>query len=175
MCNIITNNKFTYINQVNGIRLHGLRYSDVLPLLKDLPIEVQLVCARPKQRDTLPCHTLIADRSANFSIPNEDAKLLAFQKHLPNYLDTDSQPFIDRLVKAKSDGSLAISPITSMSTNISTDLSKLRSRSLEPLNGLAMWSNEPQFIELIKGDRGLGFSILDYQVSIHIILLYTFR
>lgn len=37
-------------------------------------------------------------------------------------------------------------------------------RSLEPLTGLAMWSSEPQIIELIKGERGLGFSILDYQV-----------
>lgn len=26
-----------------------------------------------------------------------------------------------------------------------------------------MWSSEPQIIELLKGDRGLGFSILDYQ------------
>lgn len=39
--------------------------------------------------------------------------------------------------------------------------------SLEPLTGLAMWSSEPQIIELIKGERGLGFSILDYQVSIN--------
>lgn len=39
-------------------------------------------------------------------------------------------------------------------------------RSLEPLTGLAVWSSEPQIIELIKGERGLGFSILDYQVII---------
>ncbi|KAH9366587.1 hypothetical protein HPB48_010907 [Haemaphysalis longicornis] len=42
-------------------------------------------------------------------------------------------------------------------------LVKLRSRSLEPLTGLAMWSSEPHVVELLKGDRGLGFSILDYQ------------
>lgn len=28
-----------------------------------------------------------------------------------------------------------------------------------------MWSSEPQIIELTKGERGLGFSILDYQVG----------
>lgn len=39
----------------------------------------------------------------------------------------------------------------------------MKSRSLEPLTGLAMWSSEPQIIELTKGERGLGFSILDYQ------------
>ena len=43
-------------------------------------------------------------------------------------------------------------------------LSKGRSRSEEPINNLAMWSSEPEVIELVKGDRGLGFSILDYQV-----------
>lgn len=31
------------------------------------------------------------------------------------------------------------------------------------VTGLAMWSSQPQIIELIKGERGLGFSILDYQ------------
>lgn len=29
-----------------------------------------------------------------------------------------------------------------------------------------MWSSEPQIIELVKGERGLGFSILDYQVNL---------
>ena len=72
-------------------------------------------------------------------------------------------PPSDRLVKAKSDGSLAS---TSVSAAADSPLSKsYRSRSLEPLSGLATWSSEPQVIELIKGDRGLGFSILDYQVQ----------
>ena len=39
-----------------------------------------------------------------------------------------------------------------------------RSRSLEPLNSSAMWSSEVELIVLIKGEKGLGFSILDYQV-----------
>ena len=29
----------------------------------------------------------------------------------------------------------------------------------------AMWSDEVLLVELVKSDRGLGFSILDYQVS----------
>lgn len=70
-------------------------------------------------------------------------------------------PATDRLVKAKSDGSLA----STGTINTDTSLSKLKSRSLEPLTGLAMWSSDPQIIELVKGERGLGFSILDYQVS----------
>lgn len=72
-------------------------------------------------------------------------------------------PATDRLVKAKSDGSLASTTITATATDGS--FSKMKSRSLEPLTGLAMWSSEPQIIELVKGERGLGFSILDYQVN----------
>lgn len=63
------------------------------------------------------------------------------------------------LVKAKSDGSLAQPDWEE------GPLVKLRSRSLEPLTGLAMWSSEPHVVELVKGERGLGFSILDYQVG----------
>ena len=141
-----------------------------MPLLKDLPIEVQLVCARPKYDNntnaSLYSQTILPERGANYSIPNVDAKLpTTSQENLQAYLENNSQPFIDRLVKAKSDGSLAITPITSISSQVASELSKLRSRSLEPLSGLAMWSSEPQLIELVKGDRGLGFSILDYQVS----------
>jgi len=40
-----------------------------------------------------------------------------------------------------------------------------RSHSLEPLGGLATWGSEVVTVELYKGDRGLGFSILDYQVQ----------
>ncbi|XP_072937056.1 patj homolog [Epargyreus clarus] len=65
------------------------------------------------------------------------------------------------LVKAKSDGSLAGAGAEEGGALCAG--SKVRSRSLEPLTGLAMWSSEPQIIELVKGERGLGFSILDYQ------------
>ncbi|XP_075973018.1 patj crumbs cell polarity complex component [Anticarsia gemmatalis] len=73
----------------------------------------------------------------------------------------DLAPPSATLVKAKSDGSLAGAGAEeggSLSAG-----GKVRSRSLEPLTGLAMWSSEPQIIELVKGERGLGFSILDYQ------------
>jgi multiple PDZ domain protein len=70
-------------------------------------------------------------------------------------------PASDRLVKAKSDGSIA----SSATAGTDSSFSRMKSRSLEPLTGLAMWSSEPQVIELVKGDRGLGFSILDYQVN----------
>ena len=81
-------------------------------------------------------------------------------------------------MKAKSDGSISSSAPTSDNSAL---LSKLKSKSLEPLTGnaistsllyigktnadlgLAMWTDEVLTIELHKTERGLGFSILDYQ------------
>jgi hypothetical protein len=40
-----------------------------------------------------------------------------------------------------------------------------KSRSLEQLHGMAVWAIcSPVVVELVKGARGLGFSVLDYQV-----------
>ena len=74
------------------------------------------------------------------------------------------------MFKAKSDGSIS----SSVADDTARDggganpeqeqaPSKLKSRSLEPLTNLAMWSGEVLIIELVKSERGLGFSILDYQ------------
>ena len=70
-------------------------------------------------------------------------------------------PGAERLIKAKSEQALS----TTDGAPAAAALNKTKSRSLEPLTGLAMWSSEPVVIELEKGDRGLGFSILDYQVG----------
>ncbi|RVE52338.1 hypothetical protein evm_002976 [Chilo suppressalis] len=79
-----------------------------------------------------------------------------------------------RLIKAKSESSMAslCSATTIMSAGhdhdefCSDDLERNRSRSLEPLSGLAMWSDHVEYIQLLKEDRGLGFSILDYLVRL---------
>lgn len=63
-----------------------------------------------------------------------------------------------RLVKAKSE--------TSIASSLASEATASRSRSLELVAGLPMWSDEPTIVELNKGDHGLGFSILDYQVGI---------
>ncbi|XP_075165334.1 patj crumbs cell polarity complex component [Haematobia irritans] len=121
--------------EVNGERLFGMNHLEVVAILKELPVDVRMVCGRSK------------------------TELMSFSEDTLKKLGSNFEklvPASDRLVKAKSDGNLA----TSSPTN---DSFKLKSRSLEPLTGLAMWSEEPQIIELIKGDRGLGFSILDYQ------------
>ncbi|VDL70087.1 unnamed protein product [Nippostrongylus brasiliensis] len=44
---------------------------------------------------------------------------------------------------------------------------RLRARSLEPLTGLAIWNCVPLVVCLEKDERGLGFSIVDYQDPSH--------
>ncbi|XP_015372470.1 PREDICTED: multiple PDZ domain protein-like [Diuraphis noxia] len=135
--------------EVNGHRLLGRNHMEVVAILKELPINVRMICARRTDEQQLPHHYLtdISEDRAAFAAKN------ALGGSLQNLM-----PATDRLVKAKSDGSLA-----STGTAGCSESSRLRSRSLEPLTGLAMWSSQPQLIELMKGERGLGFSILDYQ------------
>ncbi|KAG8197761.1 hypothetical protein JTE90_006804 [Oedothorax gibbosus] len=71
-------------------------------------------------------------------------------------------PWSERLIKAKSDSFLASRKcrgIEDKSTN---------RRSLEILSSLATWSSEPHFIDLVKGEEGLGFSIVEYKVFYYI-------
>lgn len=141
-----------------------------MSVLKELPKHVRIVCARriePLSSTILPDATMSEITSPvspleMASIPRPGplgaAATMNYGGSLQNLM-----PMTDRLFKAKSDGSLAVTP---SSFNLEASFSKMKSRSLEPLTGLAMWSSEPQVIELLKGDRGLGFSILDYQVEI---------
>ncbi|KAL3869945.1 hypothetical protein ACJMK2_042565 [Sinanodonta woodiana] len=122
--------------EVNGKRLLGLNHKEVVGILKDLPQYVRLVCARRK--------TLVSETYGPPEAPYFPSDF--------NVGVTESQPI---LTKAKSEMDIPTSEPT-------VHMGK-RSRSLEPLTGLAMWSSEPVVIELSKGDKGLGFSILDYQ------------
>ncbi|XP_046745237.1 uncharacterized protein LOC124410699 isoform X2 [Diprion similis] len=136
--------------EVNGYRLLGINHMEVVSVLKELPLHVRMVCGRNIASQDPLCPIDTAQHQAAF----QTRSILGGS--LQNLL-----PAMDRLVKAKSDGSLASTTTTATVTDAS--LSKMKSRSLEPLTGLAMWSSEPQIIELVKGERGLGFSILDYQ------------
>ncbi|XP_054277487.1 multiple PDZ domain protein-like isoform X4 [Macrosteles quadrilineatus] len=134
--------------EVNGHRLLGMNHIEVVSILKDLPVNVRMVCAR-RSPDSTPYRLI--DTS-------QDKAAFAARSLLGGSLQ-NLIPAMERLVKAKSDGSLA----STTTATTEPSLSKLKSRSLEPLTGLAMWSSEPHIIELVKGERGLGFSILDYQ------------
>lgn len=144
---------------MNGIQLFGLNHVEVVSILKDLPQHVRLVCCR--RRPTLlldPNDYLYAPvRDQFFQIPSPPPSDPAVSLGLGEF-----PVFGDRLVKAKSEQAL---PVAEALPEDLVAFSRLKSRSLELLTGLAMWGNDVVELELEKGDRGLGFSILDYQVS----------
>lgn len=124
--------------EVNSIRLQGLTHIDVVKILKDLPNNVKVVCARG---------------SRSPSIINTSQNLEAFESRS---IVPSGHLLMQGLHKAQSESSLYTS-----STATITD--QQRSKSVEQVSGLALWNSDPVFIELEKTERGFGFSILDYQ------------
>lgn len=131
--------------EVNEYRLHGLTHTEVVNILKKLPNRVRLVCARSSiDSGPRPLINLAPDREGF-----EARKIIS-----------GSLNNLTSLVKAQSDTSINTSSTATL-TNHSGHSKK--SRSLECVSGLAMWQSKEDIVELVKGDQGLGFSILDYQ------------
>ncbi|XP_031789918.1 multiple PDZ domain protein isoform X7 [Piliocolobus tephrosceles] len=118
--------------EVNGITLLGENHQDVVNILKELPIEVTMVCCRR----TVPPTT----QSELDSLDLCDIELTE-KPHV------DLGEFIG--------SSETEDPVLAM-----TDVGQSTEEVQAPL---AMWEAGIQHIELEKGSRGLGFSILDYQ------------
>ncbi|KAM6182197.1 multiple PDZ domain protein [Erethizon dorsatum] len=118
--------------EVNGITLLGENHQGVVNILKELPIEVTMVCCRR----TVPPTT----QSELDSLELSDIELT-------------EKPHVDL-------GELIGSSETEGPVLAMTDMSQNAEEVQAPL---AMWEAAIQHIELEKGSRGLGFSILDYQ------------
>ncbi|XP_056638885.1 patj homolog isoform X3 [Diorhabda sublineata] len=132
--------------EVNGQKLLGIRHVEVVRILRDLPNTVRLVCSREHKNNRVI--NTSQDREA-FEARN------ILGGSLKNLLPQPEQ----KLLKALSDTSLNTSSTTT------TDIDgqqKIKSRSLEVIN-LVLWSEEIEYLQLNKTERGLGFSILDYQ------------
>ncbi|XP_028609456.1 multiple PDZ domain protein isoform X2 [Grammomys surdaster] len=118
--------------EVNGINLLGENHQDVVNILKDLPIDVTMVCCRR----TVP-------PTAMSEVDSLDI----------NDLELTEKPHIDlgEFIGSSEteDPMLGMSDVDQNAEGIQTPL--------------AMWEAGIQSIELEKGSRGLGFSILDYQ------------
>lgn len=128
--------------QINEHKLQGLRHTDVVKVIKNLPEKVKIVCARGK-------HEREVINTSQNPEAFETRNILAFglqSLFMPGSLNT----------KALSESSLYTS-----STATITDQQK--SRSMENVSGLALWTEDITIVSLEKTDKGFGFSILDYQ------------
>lgn len=136
--------------QVNEHRLQGLRHIEVVKIIKNLPERVKIVCARgasarevintsqnPEAFETrsILTHSLVQSLCHSLSGTGVNGGLTT---------------------KALSESSL----YTSSSATV-TDLQK--SKSVENVSGIALWTDEITWVSLEKTEKGFGFSILDYQ------------
>lgn len=80
---------------MNGQRLLGMNHLEVVSILKELPQDVRMVCARIDEEEE-PLTEDNIRKNLNFELNNSQNS-------------GDLIPSSDRLVKAKSDGSLATS------------------------------------------------------------------
>jgi C-terminal processing protease CtpA/Prc len=128
--------------QVNEHRLQGLRHTDVVKIIKNLPEKVKIVCARGKH-----------EREVINTSQNPEA--FEMRSILAGGLQGLCMPG-QLITKALSESSLYTS-----STATLTDLQK--SKSMENVSGLALWEEEVTLVALEKTEKGFGFSILDYQ------------
>lgn len=133
--------------EVNGQKLIGIKHVEVVKILRELPSTVRLVCSRNS----------VESRVINTS---QDIEAFAQRSILGGSLKNLLPQPSERLVKAVSDTSINTSSTATVTDENS--LQKSKSRSMENTN-LAMWSEDIEVFEMKKGDRGLGFSILDYQ------------
>lgn len=115
-----------------------MKHTDVVKILKELPNEVKMICARGS-----PNAPTVINTSQNVE---------AFESR--SILPGGMQGLL--LTKAQSESSIYTS-----STATITD--QQRSKSVEQVSGLALWSSEVVYIDIEKTERGFGFSILDYQ------------
>lgn len=128
--------------QVNEHKLQGLRHTDVVKIIKNLPENVKIVCARGKHERE------VINTSQNIEA-FETRNILAGglqSLYMPGSLST----------KALSESSLYTS-----STATITDQQK--SKSMENVSSLALWTEDITYVSLEKTEKGFGFSILDYQ------------
>uniref|UniRef100_A0A8D1N481 Multiple PDZ domain protein n=1 Tax=Sus scrofa TaxID=9823 RepID=A0A8D1N481_PIG len=119
--------------EVNGITLLGENHQDVVTILKELPIEVTMVCCR---------------RTVPPTAQSELDSLDLCDIELTEKPHVDLGEFIG--------SSETEDPVLAM-----PDVGQNGEEEVQ--GPLAMWEADVQNIELEKGSQGLGFSILDYQ------------
>ncbi|CAF0710871.1 unnamed protein product [Brachionus calyciflorus] len=138
--------------EVNSIKLYAINYLELLEHLRSLGSKmVILVCARKLKKIFLPNKRA---KSEGFLNSDSDIKIDSSSIESLSKELTKSTP---NIIENISNENLLQKPIFNSGQKIC-----VRSRSLE-LNGLALWSRNVNYFSLKKNDKGLGFSLIDYQ------------
>ena len=145
---------------MNGEQLLGLNHVDVVKTLKELPMHVRIVCAR-HPHPVFPEAAEVPQPKIEEVAVTVDAQEEVFTTNQTNLQESLPFPEVENVGSV-----LAVQTLRDNSSDRASPLSR------ESLGGLAVWDDELQTVDLNKGDKGLGFSILDYQVSLIEIFYY---
>ncbi|XP_072114118.1 multiple PDZ domain protein isoform X5 [Mobula birostris] len=148
--------------EVNGIPLLGKNHKDVVSILKDLPINVTMVCCHPvlEVKNETDIDDMISIEEP-FQTNEEVLEFLPSSVPLDWNRDQGEAVSDKEFLQMQVDNEFTAASEADNSAVVDLD----REESCVDVQGshLAMWEDEIQNIELEKGSSGLGFSILDYQ------------
>lgn len=143
--------------QVNNKKLWGLSHVQVLSILKELPQNVIIVCAR--QRDVSVTDSSQLSHSTSLDRDCEASNIA--EGPATSNLSVSSHAHDNQ-------HQLTLSSVSDINVD-KKDLEPLNELSVKPLGrprrpSVVTWNSDIEVVVLNKGDSGLGFSILDYQV-----------
>ena len=173
--NITTEVIIQWHSQVNGIKIHGMDRSGVVEVLKKLSQNVCIVAARQKNRKS----NLLEKKWQKMWFKQQNKQLQKNSWQREECLDAieavsgmDSFSSNDEVeeVQLRHKKGHCTESESGMVLEGGTK-GRLRSMSLEPVSKYRVWSNEVLSVELDKGDKGLGFSVMDYKVRTHKFLI----
>lgn len=127
-----------HLVEVNGVSVLEMNHSDVVTLIQGLPVDFRLVVAR--KRDSADEEVIAAETEMEV-------------ESQPNETEREDNPYEEIAITTPS-------PMLSALPDSPSPTGLNESAMSQPMS---MWSDEIEYIELDKEDRGLGFSILDYK------------
>ncbi|XP_022779810.1 multiple PDZ domain protein-like isoform X3 [Stylophora pistillata] len=125
-----------HLVEVNGVSVLEMNHSDVVALIQGLPVDFRLVVARKRES---PDEEVIAARTGT-EVESQPVDTEREDNAYEQIAMTTPSPVLSALPDSPSPTGLNESAMSQ-----------------------SMWSDEIEYVELDKEDRGLGFSILDYK------------
>ncbi|XP_034149618.1 inaD-like protein isoform X2 [Esox lucius] len=154
--------------EVNGVQLYGRSRREAVAFLREVPPPFTLVCCRHLTEDGSDYQPGPEDewRSASpaTSISEIEAKLSSLLTSQAYLQDSGREPPQDQITLKQVTEDVPEEPPPSYSSHQEEEEEESEEKDEDEEEGeLALWSPDIQVLELDKGERGLGFSILDYQ------------
>ncbi|KTF82057.1 hypothetical protein cypCar_00031522 [Cyprinus carpio] len=156
--------------EVNGVQLYGKSRREAVAFLREVPPPFTLVCCRRLAEEgneyhpeSEEWHSSSPSASLQEQIENNlsmFAKDISLRNSMREEFQARQVTAVEREVK---DAEEPLEPSSPETEQMDEEKDDKEEEEEEDEVELALWSPNVQVLELEKGERGLGFSILDYQ------------